>query len=307
MKVFVTGVSGQLGYDVVKELLGRGYAVVGSDIAENEKSASLTEAAKGAASYEFAILDITDGVATDALLQQVKPDAVVHCAAWTAVDAAEDEENIEKVKAVNVTGTRNIATACKVLDCKMIYISTDYVFDGQGETPWEADCTDYAPLSVYGQTKLDGELAVKELLTKYFIVRIAWVFGLNGNNFIKTMLNIGKKYDTLRVVSDQIGTPTYTPDLARLLVDMAETEKYGCYHATNEGGFISWYDFAREIFKQAGYDTKVTPVTTEEYGLSKAKRPFNSRLDKSKLVQMGFEPLPEWKDALARYLKEVGN
>lgn len=307
MKVFVTGVSGQLGYDVVKELLSRGYAVVGSDIAENEKSASLTEAAKGAASYEFAILDITDGGATDALLQQVKPDAVVHCAAWTAVDAAEDEENIEKVKAVNVTGTRNIATACKVLDCKMIYISTDYVFDGQGEIPWEADCTDYAPLSVYGQTKLDGELAVKELLTKYFIVRIAWVFGLNGNNFIKTMLNIGKKYDTLRVVSDQIGTPTYTPDLARLLVDMTETEKYGCYHATNEGGFISWYDFACEIFKQAGYDTKVTSVTTEEYGLSKAKRPFNSRLDKSKLVQMGFEPLPEWKDALARYLKEIGN
>lgn len=305
MKVFVTGVSGQLGYDVVKELLVRGYAVVGSDIAENEKSASLTEAAKGAASYEFAILDITDGVATDALLQQVKPDAVVHCAAWTAVDAAEDEENIEKVKAVNVTGTRNIATACKALDCKMIYISTDYVFNGQGENPWEADCTEYAPLSVYGQTKLDGELAVKELLTKYFIVRIAWVFGLNGNNFIKTMLNIGKKYDTLRVVSDQIGTPTYTPDLARLLADMTETEKYGCYHATNEGGFISWYDFACEIFKQAGYDTKVTPVTTEEYGLSKAKRPFNSRLDKSKLVQMGFVPLPEWKDALTRYLKEI--
>jgi len=305
MRVFVTGVSGQLGYDVVKELLGRGDAVVGSDIAENEKSALLAEFAKGAASYEFATLDITDGAAVEALLQRVKPDTVVHCAAWTAVDAAEDEENIEKVKAVNVTGTRNIATVCKALDCKMIYISTDYVFDGQGETPWEADCTDYAPLSVYGQTKLDGELAVKELLTKYFIVRIAWVFGLNGNNFIKTMLNIGKKYDTLRVVSDQIGTPTYTPDLARLLVDMAESEKYGCYHATNEGGYISWYDFACEIFKQAGYDTKVTPVTTEEYGLSKAKRPFNSRLDKSKLAKAGFEPLPAWKDALERYLAEL--
>lgn len=305
MKVFVTGVSGQLGYDVVKELLGRGYAVVGSDIAENEKSALLAEMAKGTASYEFVTLDIMDGVAVKALLRCVEPDAVVHCAAWTAVDAAEDEENIEKVKAVNVAGTKNIAMVCKTLDCKMIYISTDYVFDGQGETPWEADCTDYAPLSVYGQTKLEGELAVKELLSKYFIVRIAWVFGLNGNNFIKTMLNIGKKYDTLRVVSDQIGTPTYTPDLARLLVDMAETEKYGCYHATNEGGYISWYDFACEIFKQAGYDTKVTPVTTEEYGLSKAKRPFNSRLDKSKLVKMGFEPLPEWKDALARYLREV--
>ena len=305
MRVFVTGVSGQLGYDVVKELLGRGYAVTGSDIAENEKSALLTEMAKGTASYEFAALDITDSVAVEVLLQRVKPEAVVHCAAWTAVDAAEDEENIEKVKAVNVTGTRNIATVCKALDCKMIYISTDYVFDGQGETPWEADCTDYAPLSVYGQTKLDGELAVKELLTKYFIVRIAWVFGLNGNNFIKTMLNIGKKYDTLRVVSDQIGTPTYTPDLARLLVDMVESEKYGCYHATNEGGYISWYDFACEIFKQAGYETKVTPVTTEEYGLSKAKRPFNSRLDKSKLVKVGFEPLPEWKDALDRYLDSV--
>ncbi len=305
MRVFVTGVSGQLGYDVVKELLGRGYAVVGSDIAENEKSALLKDAGKGTASYEFATLDITDGMSVEALLQRVSPDAVVHCAAWTAVDAAEDEENIEKVKAVNVTGTRNIATVCKALNCKMIYISTDYVFDGQGETPWDADCTDYAPLNVYGQTKLDGELAVKELLTKYFIVRIAWVFGLNGNNFIKTMLNIGKKYDTLRVVSDQIGTPTYTPDLARLLVDMAETEKYGCYHATNEGGYISWYDFACEIFKQAGYDTQVTPVTTEEYGLSKAKRPFNSRLDKGKLAKEGFTPLPEWKDALERYLKLV--
>ena len=305
MRVFVTGVSGQLGYDVVKELLGRGYAVVGSDIAENEKSALLKDAGKGTASYEFATLDITDGMSVEALLQRVSPDAVVHCAAWTAVDAAEDEENIEKVKTVNVTGTRNIATVCKALNCKMIYISTDYVFDGQGETPWDADCTDYAPLNVYGQTKLDGELAVKELLTKYFIVRIAWVFGLNGNNFIKTMLNIGKKYDTLRVVSDQVGTPTYTPDLARLLVDMAETEKYGCYHATNEGGFISWYDFACEIFKQAGYDTKVIPVTTEEYGLSKAKRPFNSRLDKSKLVKAGFTPLPEWKDAFRRYLKEI--
>ena len=305
MRVFVTGVSGQLGYDVVKELLSRGCAVVGSDIAENEKSALLADFAKETASYEFAALDSTDGTATADLLQRVKPEAVIHCAAWTAVDAAEDEENIEKVKAVNVTGTRNIATVCKALDCKMVYISTDYVFDGQGETPWDAECTEYAPLNVYGRTKLQGELAVKELLTKYFIVRIAWVFGLNGTNFIKTMLNIGKKYDTLRVVSDQIGTPTYTPDLARLLADMAATEKYGCYHATNEGGYISWYDFACEIFKQAGYDTKVTPVTTEEYGLSKARRPFNSRLDKGKLIREGFTPLPEWKDALGRYLKDV--
>ena len=284
---------------------GEGKSDIESDIAENDKSSRLTEDAKGVAAYEFAALDITSGEATDALLRRIRPDAVVHCAAWTAVDAAEDEENIEKVKAVNVTGTRNIAMVCKALDCKMVYISTDYVFDGQGETPWEADCEKYAPLSVYGQTKLDGELAVKELLTKYFIVRIAWVFGLNGNNFIKTMLNIGKKYDTLRVVSDQVGTPTYTPDLARLLADMTETEKYGCYHATNEGGYISWYEFACEIFRQAGYDTTVVPVTTEEYGLSKARRPFNSRLDKTKLVREGFQPLPDWKDALERYLRLV--
>ena len=305
MNVFVTGVSGQLGYDVVKELLSRGYAVVGSDIAENEKSVLLGETAKGTASYEFAILDITDEVAVEVLLRRAEPDVVVHCAAWTAVDAAEEAENIEKVKAVNVIGTRNIATACKALDCKMIYVSTDYVFDGQGGMPWTADSTEYVPLSVYGRSKLDGELAVKELLTKYFIVRTAWAFGLNGTNFVKTMLALGKKYDTLRVVSDQIGTPTYTLDLARLLVDMAETEKYGCYHATNEGGYISWYEFACEIFKQAGYETKVIPVTTEEYGLSKAKRPFNSRLDKSKLVEAGFKLLPEWMDALERYLKEI--
>lgn len=302
MKAFVTGVSGQLGYDMGKELLRRGYTVVGSDIAENEKSAFPAEpGSKGA--YEFVLLDITDEKAVNAVLQRVRPDVVIHCAAWTAVDAAEEAENADKVQAVNVTGTEYIAKACKALDCKMIYISTDYVFSGQGETPWDADCKDYAPLNVYGQTKLAGELAVKELLSKYFIIRIAWVFGQNGNNFIKTMLNIGKKYDTLRVVCDQIGTPTYTPDLARLLADMAETEKYGCYHATNEGGYISWYEFACEIFKQAGYATKVLPVTTEEYGLSKAKRPFNSRLDKSKLVKMGFQPLPEWKDALCRYLK----
>ncbi|MBQ3566548.1 MAG: dTDP-4-dehydrorhamnose reductase, partial [Oscillospiraceae bacterium] len=229
----------------------------------------------------------------------------IHCAAWTAVDAAEDEENIAKVRAVNAGGTQNIAEVCKKLDCKMIYISTDYVFDGQGTEPWKADSTDYAPLGVYGQTKLEGELAVKNTLDKYFIVRIAWVFGKNGNNFVKTMLNVGKKYDTVRVVNDQIGTPTYTYDLAKLLADMAETEKYGCYHATNEGGFISWYDFTCEIFRQAGYETKIVPVTTEEYGLSKAKRPFNSRLDKSKLAENGFTPLPEWKDALERYLKEI--
>lgn len=306
MKAFVTGVAGQLGYDVVKELLKRGYTVVGSDIAENETN-KVTEAMVGnGASYEFVFLDITKQASVEEVLSRLCPEVVVHCAAWTAVDLAEDEDKQEKVQAVNVTGTENLAKACRKLDAKMIYISTDYVFNGQGEAPWQPDCTEYAPLNVYGQTKLDGELAVKAALEKYFIVRIAWVFGLNGNNFIKTMLNIGKKYDTLRVVCDQVGTPTYTYDLARLLADMAETEKYGCYHATNEGGYISWYDFACEIFKQAGYATEVVPVTTEEYGLSKARRPFNSRLDKSKLVTMGFAPLPTWQDALERYLKELG-
>ncbi len=297
MKVFVTGVNGQLGYDVVKELHHRGHEVVGSDIAE--ECVSLPE-------LNYTSLDITDADTVDSVLADVNPDAVIHCAAWTAVDLAEDEDKIEKVRAVNVGGTQNIANVCKNLDCKMIYISTDYVFNGQGTEPWQPDCKDYAPLSVYGQTKLEGELAVANTLKKYFIVRIAWVFGLNGKNFIKTMLNVGKKYDTVRVVNDQIGTPTYTFDLARLLVDMSETEKYGYYHATNEGGYISWYDFTCEIFKQAEYTTKVVPVTTEEYGLSKAARPFNSRLDKSKLVENGFEPLPTWQDAVSRYLKEIG-
>jgi len=254
---------------------------------------------------ELVLLDITDASAVEEALVHVQPDAVIHCAAWTAVDLAEDEDNIDKVRAINAGGTRNIAAACKKLDCKMLYISTDYVFDGQGEAPWQPDCKEYAPLCVYGQTKLEGELAVSELLDKFFIVRIAWVFGVNGKNFIKTMLNVGKKYDTVRVVCDQIGTPTYTYDLARLLVDMAESDKYGYYHATNEGGYISWYDFTCEIFKQAGYATKVVPVTTAEYGLSKAARPFNSRLDKSKLAEQGFTPLPAWQDALERYLKEI--
>lgn len=239
-------------------------------------------------------------------IKEVRPDAIIHCAAWTAVDMAEDDDKVEKVRLVNAKGTENIAKAAKAVDCKCLYLSTDYVFDGQGDAPWDPDCKEYKPLNVYGQTKLEGEQAISSILDKYFIVRIAWVFGLNGNNFIKTMLNIGKKYDTLRVVNDQIGTPTYTYDLATLLVDMIESEKYGYYHATNEGGYISWYDFAVEIFKQAGYDTKVVPVTTQEYGLSKAARPFNSRLDKSKLVKNGFKPLPTWQDALSRYLKELG-
>ena len=289
MKVFVTGVGGQLGHDVMKELAKRGYEGIGSDV-------------QGDCDYP---LDITDASAVEQVLTEVNPDVVIHCAAWTAVDLAEDEDKQEKVRAINVDGTQNIADVCKKLNCKMVYISTDYVFDGQGETPWEPDCKDYAPLNVYGQTKLDGELAVSNTLEKFFIVRIAWVFGLNGNNFIKTMLNVGKKYETLRVVNDQVGTPTYTLDLSRLLVDMIETEKYGYYHATNEGGYISWYDFACEIFRQAGYTNTVLPVTTAEYGLSKATRPFNSRLDKSKLVEAGFQSLPTWQDALARYLKEI--
>jgi dTDP-4-dehydrorhamnose reductase len=250
-------------------------------------------------------LDITDSAAVAQTLSQIRPDAVIHCAAWTAVDLAEDEDKIEKVRAINAGGTQNIADACKKLDCKMVYISTDYVFDGQGETPWQPDCKDYKPLNVYGQTKLEGELAVVNTLDKFFVVRIAWVFGLNGNNFIKTMLKLSEKYDALRVVSDQIGTPTYTLDLSRLLVDMVQTDKYGYYHATNEGGYISWYDFACEIFRQAGKSVAVTPVTTAEYGLSKAARPYNSRLDKSKLTENGFTPLPSWQDALSRYLKEI--
>lgn len=296
MKVFVTGVGGQLGYDVMNELAKRGHECVGSDILPKEKIVL---------PFDYVQLDITNQDAVEKVIGELKPDAVIHCAAWTAVDAAEDAVNKAKVYAINVDGTRYITEACKKLNRKMVYISTDYVFNGEGTEPWQPDCKDYAPLNVYGDSKLKGELAVAEALEKYFIVRIAWVFGKNGNNFIKTMLNVGKKFDTLRVVNDQIGTPTYTFDLARLLVDMVETEKYGYYHATNEGGYISWYDFACEIFKQAGYATKVVPVTTAEYGLSKAKRPFNSRLDKAKLVENGFEPLPTWQDALQRYLQEI--
>ncbi|MGO4924522.1 dTDP-4-dehydrorhamnose reductase [Ligilactobacillus ruminis] len=302
MKIFVTGVSGQLGHDVMNELNKRGYEGIGSDIAPEYAGASDETFVTSA---PYVSMDITDKEAVEKTITDLNPDVVVHCAAWTAVDMAEDDDKVELVRRVNAKGTENIALVCKKLDCKMVYISTDYVFDGQGTKPWEPDCKDYKPLNVYGQTKLEGELAVSQNLDKYFIVRIAWVFGINGKNFIKTMLNVGKTHDTLKVVSDQIGTPTYTYDLARLLVDMIETDKYGYYHATNEGGYISWYDFACEIFKQAGYKTKVIPVTTEEYGLSKAARPFNSRLDKSKLKENGFELLPTWQDALSRYLKEI--
>lgn len=300
MKVLVTGVSGQLGHDVMNELAKRGYTGVGSDIAPEYSGVDDNTAV---VNMEYVQMDITDEKAVDEIITRVNPDVIVHCAAWTAVDMAEDDDKVEKVRAVNAGGTRNIAKTAKKLDCKMVYISTDYVFDGQGEKPWEPDCKDYKPLNVYGQTKLEGELAVSEFLDKYFIVRIAWVFGVNGKNFIKTMINVGKTHDTVRVVNDQIGTPTYTLDLSVLLVDMIETDKYGYYHATNEGGYISWYDFTLEIYKQAGLDTKVIPVTTKEYGLSKAARPFNSRLDKSKLVKNGFTPLPTWQDATRRYVE----
>lgn len=302
MKILVTGVGGQLGHDVMNELARRGHQGVGSDIAPVYSGIADGSAVTKAA---YVPMDITNAAQVREVISAVHPDAVIHCAAWTAVDAAEDADKQAKVQAINVQGTANIAAVCKELDCKMMYISTDYVFNGQGETPWDPDCKDYQPLNVYGQSKLGGELAVSGALEKYFIVRIAWVFGLNGSNFIKTMLKLSETHDTLRVVCDQIGTPTYTYDLARLLVDMIESEKYGYYHATNEGGYISWYDFACEIFRQAGRATKVQPVTTAEYGVSKAARPFNSRLDKSKLAANGFTPLPDWKDALARYLKEI--
>ena len=299
MKVFVTGVNGQLGHDVMNELAKRGLEGAGSDITPEYGGA---QDGSGVTGMPYRQLDITDREAVFAALKEEKPEAVIHCAAWTAVDLAEEADKRERVRAVNAEGTKYIAEACRELGCRMMYISTDYVFDGQGTEPWEPDCRDYRPLNVYGETKLEGELAVSGLLEKYFIVRIAWVFGVNGGNFIKTMLKLGKTHDTLRVVSDQIGTPTYTLDLARLLVDMIQTEKYGYYHATNEGGYISWYDFACAIFKEAGMDVKVLPVTTAEYGLSKAARPFNSRLEKKKLREAGFTPLPDWQDALKRYM-----
>ena len=297
MKVLVTGTSGQLGYDVMEELARRGYEGVGADRSETE------------AEFEHVVLDITDKERVLKVVQELKPDVIVHCAAWTNVDGAEDPENLDKVRAVNVEGTRNLALAAKEVDAKFVYISTDYVFNGEGDEPWQPDDKNYAPINVYGQSKLDGELEVSKILDKYFIVRIAWVFGRNGKNFIKTMIEVGKKHSVVKVVDDQIGTPTYTVDLARLLVDMIETDKYGYYHATNEGGYISWADFAEEIYKQTGMDTKVERVTTSEYeeiaGKTVAKRPFNSRLDKSKLVENGFEPLPEWQEATKRFISEI--
>lgn len=311
MKILVTGVGGQLGHDVVNELSKRGHQGIGSGLAPVYHGIADDTPVTRA---EYVSMDITDSELVLRTVEEVKPDAVMHCAAWTAVDAAEEQENRETVWLVNAKGTENICLACKKQDIPMMYLSTDYVFDGQGEEPWKPDCQDYRPLNVYGETKLEGEKSVSHLLDKYFIVRIAWVFGKNGKNFIKTMLQAAKTHDQLMVVSDQIGTPTYTYDLARLLVDMIETDKYGYYHVTNEGGYISWYDFTKEIFRQAvamgrtEYDEKhvsVKAVSTQEYGISKAARPFNSRLDRSKLIEQGFTPLPEWKDAVRRYLQEI--
>ncbi len=304
MVVLVTGVNGQLGHDVVNELVTRGHTCIGSGSSYsyrgiNDESAVTT--------IEYVSMDITNSLQVYKVLSSIQPEAVIHCAAWTDVDGAEDPSNISKVYAINAGGTQNLAKACAMIGCKMMYISTDYVFNGLGEKPWKPDCKDFAPLNEYGKSKLEGELAVTRILDNYFVVRIAWVFGLNGKNFVKTMLKLGQTHNSLRVVNDQIGTPTYTKDLARLLVDMIETGKYGYYHATNEGGYISWYDFACAIFKQAGMNIKVIPVSTDEYALSKAARPFNSRLDKSKLRELSFEPLPDWRNALERYLKELGN
>ena len=303
MKIFVTGVNGQLGHDVMNELKRRGHGGIGSDISPAYSGVSDGSAVT---TLPYRAMDITNAEMVREVLSELHPDAVIHCAAWTNVDGAENPDNMPKVRAINSDGTKNIAEMCRVLDSRMMYISTDYVFDGQGTEPWKPDCKEYRPLNFYGQTKLEGELAVSETLDKYFIVRIAWVFGLSGKNFIKTMLNVGRTHESVRVVNDQIGTPTYTVDLARLLVDMIETEKYGYYHATNEGGYISWYDFTCEIYRQAGLKTVVHPVSTAEYGASVAARPFNSRLDKSKLTENGFALLPDWRDAVRRYLSELG-
>lgn len=313
MKILVTGVGGQLGHDVMNELAKRGMEGIGTDLAP-----SYSGIQDGTAVNEmpYRAMDITNESQVQSVFEEIRPDGVIHCAAWTAVDDAEDEDKQELVWNINAQGTKLIAECCKQYDSKMLYLSTDYVFDGTGETPWDPDCQEYDPLNVYGKSKLAGEQAVAQILDKYFIVRIAWVFGVNGGNFIKTMLRVGENHDTLTVVDDQIGTPTYTFDLARLLVDMIDSEKYGYYHATNEGGYISWYDFAVEIFRQAAARGKscyspeqltVNPVTTEQYGVSKAKRPFNSRLEKGKLRQNGFTPLPDWKDALSRYLDCLWN
>lgn len=294
MKVLVTGLSGQLGYDVALHLIQRGHRVIGTS---RSKMTDIKEIDK------YIPLDITDSGKLNSLILSEKPDAVIHCAAWTAVDAAEDHP--KEVFEINEKATRIIAEACKEVEVKLLYLSTDYVFSGDGNRPWTAEESDYAPLNVYGQSKLAGEMAIKENIKRYYIVRIAWVFGSHGNNFVKTMLKLADQHEKLTVVDDQIGSPTYTHDLARLLVDMIESDKYGTYHVTNTGGYISWADFAKEIFKQTGKNVQVIPVTTAEYGKSKAKRPFNSRLNQDKLVEQGFKLLPPWQDALSCYLREI--
>lgn len=305
MKIIITGAAGQLGSDVTNEALRRGHSVMGLDREKPEnypEGVNLNETGDGKS--EFRMLDLTNESDVRSVIMNSEPDAVIHCAAWTAVDAAEDSANRATVFDINVNATKYVAEACRDCGCPMMYISTDYVFDGEGTEPWDPDDKHFKPLNYYGETKYEGEEVIAELLEKYFIVRTSWVFGPNGHNFVKTMLNVRKTHDEVRVVNDQIGTPTYTPDLAVLLLDMIQTDKYGYYHASNEGGYISWYDFSCEIYRQAGMDTKVIPVSTEEYGLSVAKRPHNSRLDKSKLGDKGFEPLPPWQDALARSLKK---
>lgn len=299
MRALITGINGQLGHDLMIELSARGWEAVGSGSGETYRGTDILSA------MPYLQIDISDPVAVEKAICCLKPDAVFHCSAWTAVDAAEDGENKPKVFALNVNGPENIAKACRKTGAKMIFPSTDYVFSGQGTAPWQADSKVFGPLNYYGETKLLGERAVESNTDQFYIVRTSWVFGTNGKNFINTMINVGKTHDSVRVVNDQIGTPTYTKDLSRLLADMAETEKYGFYHATNEGGFISWYDFCREFYAQYGLNTHIIPVSTEEYGFSKAARPFNSRLDKSKIIENGFTPLPDWHDAVKRYLSEA--
>ena len=306
MKIIVTGAAGQLGSDVIKEAEKRGHTVIGLD-REMTDDLPVTDDRLRPEEGEtvFRRIDITDRQGVQKVIAFYRPDAVIHCAAWTAVDDAEESGNRDAVYDINVNATRYIAEACRDARCPMMYISTDYVFDGEGVDPWDPDERDFAPLNYYGESKLGGETAIAEILDKFFVVRTSWVFGAMGNNFVKTMLRVGSTRNEVRVVCDQIGTPTYTPDLAKLLIDIIRSDRYGYYNASNEGGYISWYDFTREIYRQAGLDTEVIPVTTEEYGLSKAMRPKNSRLCKKKLVENGFNLLPAWQDALGRFLKEI--
>ena len=299
MIIFVTGVNGQLGYEAANEFAGRGHTVFGSGRSAQYRGLPLKETVR------YVPLDITDREAVKDAMEMVQPDIVVHCAAWTAVDEAEKPENLRAVRAINVQGTENIAECSRQHGAKMVYVSTDYVFDGTGTKPWRPEETSFAPLNVYGQSKLDGERVVQAFVKQMFIIRTAWVFGINGNNFVKTVIRAAKNHSSLRVVNDQVGTPTYAKDLARLIADLTESDQYGIYHVTNEGDYVSWYEFCCEIFRQAEISTEVIPVSTEEYGISLAARPSNSRMDRSKLSEKGFRPLPVWQDALKRFLEEL--